>query len=396
MTAPGPHGQSAEPGHGPDKTEPEGSPKADPGANRGEESGGKGRDPARIATLVVLALCAVFFLLYVRADRVMPYSDQARVSGFAVPVVPQVSGYVTDVPVRLHDVVSSGEVLVQLDTTQYQIAVRSARASLDNALQQLGVSSAGVEAAAAGLAAARAQETIARINYERLEQIAARNANALAQADRDNAAAALRQAEAAVEASEADLERAEAALGPEGFDNPTVRAAFAALEGAEFNLSQTTLRAPTRGAVESLQLDVGHFAGAGQPLMTFVSTSDVWIQADMKENNLAYLEPGTTVRILFDAVPGRVFVGSVRSVGFGVSQGGPTARGELPQVSPTAGWLRQPQRFPVIVDLGEEVPAGLVRVGGQVSVMAFTGREGILNPLGRLIMRFFTIMSYVR
>ena len=125
-------------------------------------------------------------------------------------------------------------------------------------------------------------------------------------------------------------------------------------------------------------------------------TSDVWIQADMKENNLAYLEPATTVRIILDAVPGRVFIGSVRSVGFGVSQGGPTARGELPQVSPTAGWLRQPQRFPVIVDLGEDAPAGLVRVGGQVSVMAFTGREGILNPLGRLIMRFFTIMSYVR
>jgi multidrug resistance efflux pump len=398
MTQPGPEGQAPQLDAAAGTGEAGASSTGERGASGGEkgEKDGKGRDPARIATLVVLALCVVFFLLYVRADRVMPYSDQARISGFAVPIAPQVSGYVTEVPVRLHDVVSAGEVLVQLDTTQYQIALRSARASLDNALQQLGVSSAGVEAAAAGLAAARAQESIARIHYERLEQIAARNANALAQADRDNAAAALRQAEAAVEASEADLERAEAALGPEGFDNPAVRAAFAALEGAEFNLSQTTLRAPTRGAIESLQLDVGHFAGAGQPLMTFVSTSDVWIQADMKENNLAYLEPGTTVRIILDSAPGRVFVGSVRSVGFGVGSGGPTTRGELPKVSPTTGWLRQPQRFPVIVDLGEDVPSGLLRVGGQVSVMAFTGREGLLNPLGRLIMRFFTIMSYVR
>jgi multidrug resistance efflux pump len=372
----------------------EAAPAAEEGGD--QTAAGRGQDPARIATLVVLALCVVFFLLYVWADRVMPFSDQARVSGFSVPVVPQVSGYVTDIPVHLHEVVEPGQVLVQLDTTQYQIAVRSARASLDNALQQLGVSSAGVEAAAAGLAAARAQESIARIQYDRLEQIAGRNASALAQADRDTAAAALEQAEAAVAASEADLERARAALGPEGFENPSVRGAFAALESAEFNLAQTTLRAPSRGAIESLQLDIGHFAGAGQPLMTFVSTADVWIQADMKENNLGFLEPGTPVRILLDVVPGRIFMGSVRSVGFGVRQSGTTSRGELPQVSTTTGWLRQPQRFPVIVDLGQDVPPQILRVGAQVSVMAFTGREGLLNPLGRLVMRFLTIMSYVR
>jgi multidrug resistance efflux pump len=372
----------------------EAAPAAEEGGD--QTAAGRSQDPARIATLVVLALCVVFFLLYVWADRVMPFSDQARVSGFSVPVVPQVSGYVTDIPVHLHEVVEPGQVLVQLDTTQYQIAVRSARASLDNALQQLGVSSAGVEAAAAGLAAARAQESIARIQYDRLEQIAGRNASALAQADRDNAAAALEQAEAAVAASEADLERARAALGPEGFENPSVRGAFAALESAEFNLAQTTLRAPSRGAIESLQLDIGHFAGAGQPLMTFVSTADVWIQADMKENNLGFLEPGTPVRILLDVVPGRIFMGSVRSVGFGVRQSGTTSRGELPQVSTTTGWLRQPQRFPVIVDLGQDVPPQMLRVGAQVSVMAFTGREGLLNPLGRLVMRFLTIMSYVR
>ena len=89
-----------------------------------------GRDPARLATLVVLSLCVLFFGLYIRADRVMPYSDQARVSGYTVPVVPQVSGYITDITVGLHEVVRPGQVLVQIDTVQYQIGVRSARAYL--------------------------------------------------------------------------------------------------------------------------------------------------------------------------------------------------------------------------------------------------------------------------
>jgi multidrug resistance efflux pump len=380
-----------------DPTPPEEDPPATP--ETAVEETPSGKDPARTATLVVLALCLVFFFLYLRADRVMPLSDQARVEGFTVPIVPQVAGYITQIPVRLHDVVEPGQTLVQIDTTQYQIAVRSARASLDNALQQLGVSSASVEAAAAGLAAARAQESITRIQQARLEQIAQRNASAMAQSDLDNAAAAMEQALANTAAREADLERARASLGPEGFDNPMVRGAFAALESAEFNLAQTRLVAPARGAIESLQMDIGHFAAAGQPLMTFVSSSDVWIQADMKENNLAYLEPGTPVRYLLDVLPGRVFHGTIRSIGPGVRPSGPagqTSRGELPEVSTPSGWLRQPQRFPVLVDVGDEVPAHLWRPGAQVTVMAFTGREGFLNPLGRLLMWTYSIFSYVR
>jgi len=274
----------------------------------------KARDPVRPVTLVVLAVCLVFFLLYIRADRVMPYSDQARVVGYTVPVVPMVSGYVTDIGVDLHQVVDPGQVLVQIDTIPSQIALRSARAALDNAIQQLGVQSAGVESAAAGLAASRAQENIARRDNERILQISARNANALSQADRDRSEASLLTAEAQVAATEAELRRAQAALGIDGDDNPTVRSAMAALEQAEFNLAQTVLRAPSRGAIESLRLDIGHFAGAGQALMTFVSTADVWIQADMRENNLANLEAGHPVEFLLDVEPGRVFEGTVRSV----------------------------------------------------------------------------------
>jgi multidrug resistance efflux pump len=337
-----------------------------------------------------------FFLLYIRADRVMPYSDQARVSGYTVSVVPLVSGYVTGIEVALHEQVGPGRVLVQLDTTQYQIAVRSARAALDNAIQQLGVQSAGVESNAARLAASRAQEGIARRDYERILQISDRNANALSQADRDRSQAALTQAEAQVSSAEAELRRAQAALGVDGEGNPTVRSAMAALEQAELNLARTVIRAPSRGAIETLRLDVGHFAASGQALMTFVSTADIWIQADMRENNIANLEPGDPVRLLLDVAPGKVFDGVIRSVGLGVRQGLPGSRGELPQISQTTGWLRQPQQFPVIIDLGEDVPPEMLRVGAQASVMVFTGNHPLLNPLGRLVLRLFSLISYVR
>jgi len=80
----------------------------------------------------------------------------------------------------------------------------------------------------------------------------------------------------------------------------------------------------------------------------------------------------------------------------GVSQGLPSPPGQLPQISQTTGWLRQPQQFPVIIDLGDDIPPGTLRVGAQASVMIFTGDHAVLNPIGRLLLRFFSLMSYVR
>ena len=207
---------------------------------------------------------------------------------------------------------------------------------------------------------------------------------------------AVAQAVAQVASAEAELRRAQAARGAAGDANPAIRSAMAVLEQAELNLARTVLTAPSRGAIESLELDVGHFAAAGQPLMTFVSMSDVWIQADMRENNLANLREGARVWILLDAVPGEVFEGTIRSIGLGVASGTPSSRGNLPSVSQTTGWLRQPQRFPVIVDLADDVPDEALRVGAQASVMAFAKDQALLYPLGRLMMRFRSLLSYVR
>jgi len=367
----------------------------EPSEEADSEGAGKGRDPARIATLVVLGLCVIFFLIYVRADRVIPFSDQARISGYTVSVVPMVSGYVTDIDVRLHEEVPAGAVLVRIDTAQYQIGVRSARATLDNTLQQLDVASQAIQSAAAAVAAARAQEGIARREVGRIAAIAERSAGAISQSDRDRAEAALAGAEAQTVAAQSELQRARTARGVEGDDNPAVRAAMAGLENAELNLARTSVRAPSQGAIESLELDVGHFAAAGQALMSFVSTAEIWIQADLRENQLAFLEPGQPVRILLDAAPGQVFDGTVRSMGQGVETGRPGSRGALPQVSTTTGWLRQPQQFPVVIDLDPEVRREMLRIGGQASVMVFTGRH-LLNPLGRLVLRFLSLLSYVR
>jgi len=360
-------------------------------------SGKKKRmDPARSITLIVLAVVTVVFIWYVVSDRLTPYTAQARVQGLVVPIMPQVSGYLVDVKVRLHDIVEPGDTLLQLDRRQYELAVRNAEASLDAARQQVGALTATVRSSEGRLGVARAQLDRAQRNFDRVQAVQEQNPGALSQADIDRAETSLAQAVERVSSAEADLDRAIQQLGETGPNNPTLRAAEAALEKARLDLGFTTLRAPSRGGIESFNLDVGQFAAAGQPLAMFVSTRDVWIEADLRENNISNIKPGDSVEFTLDVAPGKIFSGSVSSVGYGVGQPGGESPGALPTVEGASGWLRDPQRFPVVVRFDVDETQGLLRVGGQVDVIVYTGNNLILNAIGKLRIRLSSLLSYVR
>ena len=381
--------------------EPVSGAKSDPGggeSNNDSNSGAtaKKKDPIRRITIIVLGVCLVILVWYVLSDRVTPHSDQAKVVALVVPVVPQVAGYVTEVNVRLHSVVKEGDALFQIDRRPYELAVRSAEANLDRAAQQVGARTATVKSAAARLGVARAQLDRAQRNYDRTQKVLEDNPGALSQADWDRAETGLAQAVERLASSEADLETAKEQLGAVGPDNPDLRAAVVALEQAQLNLAFTTLYAPSRGVIESFNIDVGHYAQAGQPLATFISTHDAWIQADMRENNISNIEAGDRAEFVLDVAPGRVFRGTVRSVGYGVGSQSGTTRGELQTVSSSKGWLRDPQRFPVIIGFEDPEVEGRLRAGGQVDVIVYTGDHPILNAIAWVNLRVRGLLSYVR
>jgi len=370
---------------------------AEPSIEEIEETPPRRRiDPIRLITVMVLIVCIALFGWHLYSDRFTPTTDQARIEGFIVPVVPQVSGYLVDISVDLHDRVHAGQVLAQIDREPFELAVRSARAALANAGQQVGAQTAGIEAAAGKVGISLARLERSQRYYDRVQRVFERNPGALSQADRDNADASLAQAESNLVSSEAQLERAKVQLGSTGADNPMIETAAAALATAEFNLSQTTVIAWADGAIDSLALDVGHFAQAGQPIMSFVSDKGLWIAAHLRENSLSYIEPGLPVDLVLDVAPGRIFPATVRSVGVGVSTGGSSNRGELPVVEGAQGWLRDPQRFPVILTVDGEEASRLLRIGGQATVVIYTGDHPLLNRLARFRIWLESWLSYVR
>jgi multidrug resistance efflux pump len=184
-------------------------------------------------------------------------------------------------------------------------------------------------------------------------------------------------------------------LGFSGEENAQFRESVKALEQAQLDLAYCYVIATAKGYIESFSIDIGHYAAAGQPLATLVSEDDAWIQADMKENNISNIKIGDPVEFSLDVRPGKIFTGKVRSIGYGISTGN-TTRGDLPTISNSEGWLRDPQRFPVIISFNREEIEVVPRFGAQVDVVVYTGDHGFLNSMGRFRIRLLSRLSYVR
>jgi multidrug resistance efflux pump len=303
---------------------------------------------------------------------------------------------VTDVGVTNNEFVATGDLLFQVDRERYKLAVATAEANLQSARQATGASSANVDAARAQVGASRASLKRAELDAVRLGRIIEEDPGAISVRRLESAEATLSVTQSQLGAAEAGLERARQDLGETGDANFRVLQAQAALDQARLDLERTSVIAPDSGVVTDVRVDRGNFAQAGAPLMTFLATQDIWVQADFTENNLGNIKHGDKVELVFDALPGRVIKGTVRTTGFGVSVDS-APLGSLPTIDNDRSWLRDAQRFSVLVDF--ELPNARdrlgIRIGAQASVMVYTGDGFLFNTIGKLKMRLVSIFTYV-
>ena len=223
---------------------------------------------------------------------------------------------------------------------------------------------------------------------------------ALAETQGIRARAEVAKTSSDVARAEAGLRRARANLGAPGFNNPKVRQALAALDQARLDLRNAEVRAPADGVVTNLRLAPGQYVTPGQPLLSFLENGARWISADLRENQLGNVAPGQEVAIALDILPGKMFRGQVHSIGWGVSQGDEAPSGQLSAMPADAGWLRNPQRFPVRIlilpDEARDAGIDIGRSGAQANVVIFTSDKSIMNPVGRLWIKLVALLSYLQ
>ena len=378
-----------------DQDQPAKAAEGDPGPEHPTDNSAAGS--VRKGTLAIVLLILLSMTWYLFADRFTPYTRQARVQGFVVGIAPKVAGVVTEVWVKNNQEVAADQPLFQIDPSQYRIALKRAQSDLENTGRQVEAGSAGVESARANLRAAMANRLKTEKDFRRLERLHREDSGTISVRRLEVAQASLDQARAQVDAAEAEVRRAIEQMGGSEEDNSALKVALSAVEKAELDLENTTVKASSRGVITDLRADVGQFAGTGSPVMTLIAIHEVWINAEFTENNLGHLQPGSPVEIVFDALPGQVIPGEVRSIGLGVSTGQAPAPGSLPTIQNNRDWLRQSQRFPVVIGfdpMAHERLLKQIRVGGQVSVIAYSEGHPLLKLLGKGYIRLLSWLSY--
>lgn len=357
-----------------------------------------GAQKVRRIVQVTLGVLLALFVYHLFADRITPYTSQATIDTFLVQIAPQVSGPVVAVGARDNRQVKQGQVLFRIDPLPFEIALRAAEASLAVATQ-------GAQSSVADVRVADAQLQRQRVDLAASQQLGRivldlSSKRALSETSAIRARADIAKTRAEISRAQAEAERARIRMGEAGDGNPQVRQALAAVEQARLDLRHSTVVAPANGAVTNLRLAPGQFANRGQPVLSFIANGPRWVTAAMRENQLGNIAPGNRAYVVFDDRPGRVFPARVESVGWGIAQGGEAPTGQLPQVDAPAGWLREPQRFPVRIvldppaDAAQALPPG--RSGAQANVVVLTRERSLMNPLSRLWIRMIALLSYLQ
>jgi membrane fusion protein (multidrug efflux system) len=312
------------------------------------------RHPIAVALgLLCLLLAVPVGYLYWDYTSHFETTDDAYIASRQFGIAPEVSGYITAVPVTDNEHVNAGQVIARIDDRTYRAAlaqaeaqVAAAKANIENIDAQMSVQQAQIAADQAQenqqqAALVFAQEQAARSQYL-AHTIAGPVQNAQQytsqlhqqQASLDSAQATLKLAQRQVEALKAQRDSAIASLAQ----------GKAQREQAQLNLSYTVVTADQPGRVVQLTAAVGQYAQPGTNLTMFVP-DNIWIWANFKETQLDQMRPGQPVTIDIDAYPGREIHGHVASV----QPGSGTAFSLLPAQNATGNWVKIVQRVPVKV-----------------------------------------------
>ena len=171
---------------------------------------------------------------------------------------------------------------------------------------------------------------------------------------------------------------------------------MAVLAQANLDLQRTTVLAPSEGGVTNLSLGIGQVLSTGEAAMTYIDIREVWIEGAFREVSLENIHIGDPVEIVLDLYPGRIFVGRVSAVGYGVGNRDVDARTGLPSPRSQSGWIRAPQPMPVRIEFDRESRPVGPRVGSQAKAMVYPGDNLVMNAIGTVRMRIAAVLAYVQ
>ena len=340
--------------------------------------------PSKTVAIAALLAGSALIAWWLLAPSNHEVTEDAYVEGNVVQVTPQLNGSVTAIAADNTDYVQAGQVLVQLNEVDAQLALARAEAQLAKTVRQVRAQFASSGQGRAAIVLRRADLARAETDLARRSSLA--GSGAVSGEEISHAEDALRTARAALTVAEQQSLSSSALTDQTSVaGHPDVLAASVQLRDAWVAAHRTTLRAPVSGLVTRRNVQLGQRVAAGAALMSIVPPGQMWVSANFKESQLHGIRLGQPVELRAD-----VYGKAVRYHGrvAGLDAGTGSAFALLPAQNATGNWIKVVQRVPVRIALdAQELAAHPLKIGLSMRVTVDTRQRGGLlaasTPSGR-------------
>jgi len=284
-----------------------------------------------LLSLTIISLALFFGYNKYREYIENPWTRDGQVRTQVIQVTPRVSGMITNIAVQDNQAVKKGDLLFEIDPSQYQVKLDQSQARLQRTLEV-------------------AKGT--KVEYERVNKIYSRDKGAVSQKD-------MNRNEVNYYKSLADIDSSTEAVNT-----------------AKLNLSYTKVYAEVDGYVSNINFQTGSQAVANHAILALVDTNSYWVFGFFREDAIPEVAVGDQARVTLLAYPNTPLSGVVESIAWGIapSDGNP-GNNLLPSVKPVFQWIRLAQRIPVRIKLDKLPEEVKLRFGMTASVMVMKREE---------------------
>ncbi|HCB3720327.1 TPA: HlyD family secretion protein [Klebsiella aerogenes] len=292
-----------------------------------------------LSTLIIAACAIIAAWLVWNYYTQSPWTRDGKIRAEQVGITPQVSGSILQLNVKDNQLVNAGDVLFRIDDTPYRIAVLNAQAQLAKAKAEQ--------------AKAKAEQTKAASDVTRRRSL---SQNFISAEDMETVNTALNTANTTYEAAKA-----------------VVGVAQAALEHAQWQLTQTVVKAPVDGWITNLSTRVGDYASVGHPVFALVDSHSFYVLGYFEETKLRHIREGDSAQVVLYSSK-QTLQGHVYSIGRAiVDQSVEGGSALVANIKPNIPWVRLAQRVPVRIEF-DKLPADVTLVSGTTCTVSMGGQ----------------------
>lgn len=277
-------------------------------------------------------------------------------------VTSQVGGIIKAIYVEDTQNVKKGDLLAEIDDTDYKIALDEAEASLGKTVRAYSNLSSNVKLNDDAVIVKRSQYDKAKLDYDM--NLKSYKAGLISKHQYETSKSNLEIAKASLNQSIKSLEESKIQAKSENiYMHPDVQKGIALYKNAYLNYMRTKIYAPEDGVVAKKSVFLGQQVAPSQQLMSIIDLNNIWVDANYKETQLKNIKIGNKVEVKSD-LNGKKYVGYVQ----GIAGGSGSALSLLPAQNATGNWIKVVQRIPVRIFIDKEslTENGTIPIGSSV------------------------------